>query len=90
VRSARRSLRRQLRDLAPALGRSGRDRPPADRLTSRGILLAQGISVDLLVDLIRDGLASASTERVVAADRGGAGTDHGRGVRGLLEREGAI
>jgi hypothetical protein len=48
---------------------------------TEAILLAHGISVELMVELIRAGLATANAKRVVAGNRGRDcdGADHRRG-----------
>src|SRR5262245_31826531 len=52
---------------------------------SEAITLAHGFTVDFLVDLIRTGMATRQTERVVAGGRDGPREDHGgwpAGTRG--------
>ena len=55
---------------------------------TEAIMLAHGFSVDMLADLIRTGLATASTERVIAGlaqDRGCPLADHGRPAGRAIE-----
>ena len=55
---------------------------------SEAIMLAHGFSVDFLMDLIRTGMATTRTERVVAGGRAMESRpreDHGGGRRALEE-----
>jgi hypothetical protein len=45
-----------------------------------------GFTIDLLVELVRSGLATAQAERVVAGGRAMVRADHGRGAAGAGER----